>query len=261
MAPWERGSQAAALAHGALRAAAVGELLEQQAGPLNIAAVPAAAAEALQEVMTGKGYLVQYNEPCTRFERQGGVPEAAVQRAWSKAQQLKVPMREKQQESRPAKAAQQGPGCTAEEAVRIQLDSLRQEDAALVNQHWTYSSAGSLGLVQQMIASYPSSCIRLPAATLTLQPCADLAARSLRGTPASTSLVSSQRKNQVHDAQVSPAAAQRQRPCMAHCLPAFRRHGLMSLCMADLVDKVLQAGQLQDCVLATWWMAMLRQRP
>ncbi|GFH18830.1 hypothetical protein HaLaN_15695 [Haematococcus lacustris] len=65
----------------------------------------------------------------------------------------------------PAKAAQQGPGCTAEEAVHIQLDSLRQEDVALVNQHWTYSSAGSLGLVQQMIASYPSSCIRLPAAT------------------------------------------------------------------------------------------------
>ncbi|KAL6748868.1 hypothetical protein V8C86DRAFT_2867671 [Haematococcus lacustris] len=188
-----------------------------------------------------------------------------------------------------------------------------------------------------MIASYPSSCIRLPAATLTLQPGADLAARSLdseggstrrdtysssctqltedmhppslSGTQASTSLISPQRENQVHDAQVSPAAAQRQRPCngadegdkeveeeatddeggveegeeaeqeeegcplvacvssresgqpvawalqyndgslgMAHCLPAFRRHGLMSLCMADLVDKVLQAGQLQDCV-------------
>ncbi|GFH24089.1 hypothetical protein HaLaN_21814 [Haematococcus lacustris] len=47
---------------------------------------------------------------------------------------------------------------------------LQQGDAALVNQHWTYSSAGSLGLVQQMIASYPSSCIRLPAAILTLQP-------------------------------------------------------------------------------------------
>ncbi|KAL6748852.1 hypothetical protein V8C86DRAFT_3032555 [Haematococcus lacustris] len=179
-------------------AAAVGELLEQQAGPLNIAAVPAAAAEALQEVMTGKGCLVQYIEPCTREH----------------GKELPLPHGK-------------------------ELDSLRQEDAALVNQHWTYSSAGSLGLVQQMIASYPSSCIRLPAATLTLQPGAEPEARSLdpgstrrdspsssctqltedmqspslRGTQASTSLVSSQRKNQVHDAQVSPAAAQRQRPC------------------------------------------------
>ncbi|KAL6748863.1 hypothetical protein V8C86DRAFT_2867606 [Haematococcus lacustris] len=179
-----------------------------------------------------------------------------------------------------------------------------------------------------MIASYPSSCIRLPAATLTLQPGAepeappldpgstcrdspsscctqlteDMQPPSLSGTQASTSLVSSQRKNQVHDARPcngicngekeaeeeaddearaeeeeeeeegkegekggSPLVAicssrEPGQPVawalqyndgslgMAHCLPAFRRHGLMSLCMADLVDKVLQAGQLQDCV-------------
>lgn len=131
----------------------------------------------------------------------------------------------------PAKATERAAAKLAQlraAGQHVAVGPLAPQDAELVNSLWAYKSANSLQLVQQLITDRLTSCVRLePESDATGAP--SPAAASDASAPVAWVL-------QKNDGSIG----------MAHTLEAHRQQGLMSVCVADLTSRILQAGEQQE---------------
>lgn len=127
--------------------------------------------------------------------------------------------------------------------VRVRQPSLAQDgDSELVDSLWTYRSPTSLDLVRHLIATRPTSCVRLRVQRGTM-PQAGAAAAAARGGEHAT--IQAPSGSATHAAPAVAWALQYGDGSigMAHTLQAHRRRGLMRVAAADLVARVLAAGR------------------
>jgi GNAT superfamily N-acetyltransferase len=148
----------------------------QELGTLKFTGVSDVFSATIAACLASRGLWQTYHEPCTRMSLRGRPPQ---------------------------------PPRPLPPSGRYYLDSLLPPDAQRVDDTWAYRSSASMGLVQHMIASYPSSCVRLKEGGQAV--CWAL---------------------EYPDGSMG----------MVYTLPEHRRLGLASACVQDLACKLLRGG-------------------